>query len=91
MVVLVGGLGQVLVTQSFRFAAASTIAPFEYSSMLWALTVSLLIFGTWPSSVVLSGGGVVIAAGLFVIYREHRLGLERARVQRAQAPAVPLS
>ena len=86
-----GGIGQVLLTQSYRFGDASLIAPFDYTSMLWALIVSLAIFGTWPSLTVLAGAGIVIAAGLFVIYREHRLGLARTRSKRAQTPTTPLS
>jgi drug/metabolite transporter (DMT)-like permease len=86
-----GGIGQVLLTQSYRFGDASLIAPFEYSSMLWALIASLAIFGTWPSLTVLAGAAIVIAAGLFVIYREHRLGIERTRSKRAQTPTTPLS
>jgi drug/metabolite transporter (DMT)-like permease len=86
-----GGVGQVLLTQSYRFGDASLIAPFDYASMIWALFVSLAIFGTWPSGIVLSGAGIVIAAGLFVIYREHRLGIERTRSKRAQTPTTPLS
>jgi drug/metabolite transporter (DMT)-like permease len=86
-----GGIGQVLLTQSYRFGDASLIAPFDYTSMLWALIVSLAVFGTWPSSTVLGGAAIVIAAGLFVIYREHRLGIERTRSKRAQTPTTPLS
>jgi drug/metabolite transporter (DMT)-like permease len=81
----------VLLTQSYRFGDASLIAPFDYASMLWALIVSLAIFGTWPSATVLAGAAIVIAAGLFVIYREHRLGIERTRSKRAQTPTTPLS
>jgi drug/metabolite transporter (DMT)-like permease len=86
-----GGVGQVLLTQSYRFGDASLIAPFEYTSMLWALIASLAIFGAWPSATVLGGAAIVIAAGLFVIYREHRLGIERTRSKRAQTPTTPLS
>jgi drug/metabolite transporter (DMT)-like permease len=86
-----GGIGQVLLTQSYRFGDASLVAPFEYTSMLWALAVSLLIFGTWPSVTVLAGAAIVILAGLFVIWREHALGIERTRSKRAQTPTTPLS
>ncbi len=86
-----GGLGQVLMTQSFRFGGASMIAPFDYTSMIWALIVSLLIFDTWPSQRMLLGTGIVIGAGLFVIFRERRLGIERARSKRAQTPTTPLT
>ena len=86
-----GGIGQVLLTQSYRFGDASLIAPFDYTSMIWALFVSLAIFGTWPSPIVLAGAAIVISAGLFVIYRERRLGIERVRSKRAQTPTTPLS
>jgi drug/metabolite transporter (DMT)-like permease len=86
-----GGVGQVLLTLSYRYGDASTIAPFEYTSMLWVLIVSLLIFGTWPTLTVLLGTAIVIGAGLFVIYREHRLGIERRRAKEAQTPTTPLS
>ena len=86
-----GGIGQVLLTQSYRFGDASLIAPFEYTSMIWALAVSLVVFQTWPSHTVLLGAAIVIGAGLFVIFREHRLGIERTRSKRAQTPTTPLS
>jgi drug/metabolite transporter (DMT)-like permease len=86
-----GGLGQVFLTQCYRFGDASTIAPFDYTSMIWVLIVSLTVFGTWPSQTVLTGTAIVIAAGLFVIWREHQLGIERTRSRRAQTPTTPLS
>jgi drug/metabolite transporter (DMT)-like permease len=86
-----GGIGQVLMTQCYRFGEASTIAPFDYVSMIWTLIVSLLVFGTWPSGVILAGTAVVIGAGLFVIWREHALGIERTRSKRAQTPTTPLT
>lgn len=81
-----GGLGQVFLTQSYRFGDASLIAPFDYTSMLWSLIVSVVVFATWPSAIVLVGAGIVIAAGLFVIWRESELGIERARSKGAQSP-----
>ena len=86
-----GGIGQVTMTQSFRHADASVIAPFDYTSMIWALIVSLLVFNTWPSGIMLLGTAIVIAAGLFVIYREHQLGIERSRSKQSQTPTTPLT
>ncbi len=86
-----GGIGQVTMTQSFRHADASVIAPFDYTSMIWALIVSLVVFNTWPSGIMLVGTAIVIGAGLFVIYRERRLGIERNRSKQAQTPTTPLT
>jgi drug/metabolite transporter (DMT)-like permease len=88
---ILGGVGQVTLTQSFRFADASLIAPFDYASMIWALAVSLLVFDTWPTTTMLMGTAIVVVAGLFVIFRERQLGIERNRYKRAQTPTTPLT
>ena len=85
---ILGGIGQITMTQSFRHADASLIATFDYTSMIWALIISLVVFNTWPSGIMLVGTAIVIAAGLFVIHREHRLGIQRARSKQAQTPTT---
>jgi drug/metabolite transporter (DMT)-like permease len=84
-----GGIGQVLLTQSYRFGEASLIAPFEYTSMLWAILVGYFLFSSVPSHVMLIGSGIVIASGLFVIYREQRLGIQRSRERASKTPTGP--
>ncbi|MEM9630923.1 MAG: DMT family transporter [Pseudomonadota bacterium] len=84
---LAGGVGQILLTQSYRFADASTIAPFDYVNMLWAILVGWLVFSEVPVPEVVIGALIVIAAGVFVIYREHRLGLDRTKARRASSPS----
>jgi drug/metabolite transporter (DMT)-like permease len=81
-----GGLGQMLLTQSYRHADVSTIAPFEYSSMLIAIVVGYYAFGNVPTGETIIGGAIVVAAGIFIILREQRLGLERARARKAATP-----
>ena len=76
---IVGGIGQILMTQSFRYADASLIAPFDYTTMIWALLLGWFVFGQAPSSTVVLGGAIVALAGIFVIWREHRLGLQRRK------------
>jgi len=84
---LSGGVGQILLTQSYRFADASTIAPFDYVNMIWAIAVGWLVFSEIPEPAVVVGSVIVIAAGVFVIYREHRLGLDRTKTRRASTPS----
>jgi len=76
---ILGGLAHIFVTESYRYAAASVVAPFDYSSMLWALLLGYWLFGELPQSLVYVGATIVSAAGLFVIWRERQLGLQRAR------------
>lgn len=76
---IMGGIGQILQTQSYRYADASLVAPFDYTTMIWALLLGWVLFGQLPGPAVLVGGAIVAAAGLFVIWREHHLGVVRAK------------
>lgn len=87
LVGVAGGVGQIFLTQSYRYADASTIAPFDYINMIWAVLVGWMLFSEVPVPEVLIGAAVVISAGIFVIYREHRLGLDRTKNRRASTPS----
>jgi drug/metabolite transporter (DMT)-like permease len=69
---LSGSVAQYLIVHAFRCAPASVIAPFEYTALLWGMALDWLLWGTVPTARVLTGGSVVIATGLYLIYREHR-------------------
>ena len=74
-----GGIGHIFLTESYRYADASVVAPFDYTSMLWALLLGYWVFGELPHTLVYVGGAIVALAGLFVIWRERQIGIERAR------------
>ena len=76
---IAGGIGQILLTSSYRHADVSVIAPFDYCSLLWALVIGYFLFGEVPNLIVLLGASIVIAAGVTVIYWERQLGLKRAQ------------
>lgn len=80
---LLGGIGQILLTSSYRFADASLVAPFDYTSMILALAIGYLIFDEVPTGTMLLGAGIVIFAGVLIIWRERQLGLKRARQRKA--------
>ena len=73
---IMGGVGQILLTSSYRHADVSVIAPFDYCSLLSALVIGYFMFGDLPNPVVLSGAAIVIVAGVTVIIRERQLGLK---------------
>ena len=83
---LIGGVAQILVTSSFRFAPVSMLAPYDYTSMLFAILIGFVWFSELPTALMLIGAGLVIAGNILVIWREHRLGLERARAQSVSDP-----
>ncbi|MDQ2094387.1 DMT family transporter [Rhodalgimonas zhirmunskyi] len=82
----IGGLGQICLTSAYRFADASVVAPFDYSSMIFALAIGYLVFTEVPTPQTLLGAGIVILAGVIIILREHRLGLERGRARKNMTP-----
>jgi drug/metabolite transporter (DMT)-like permease len=81
-----GGLGQILLTSSYREADASLIAPFDYASMLFALAIGYFVFAEVPTWPMLGGAALIVTAGCLIIWRERKLGLERARQRKAMTP-----
>jgi len=82
----IGGVGQILLTSSYRLADASFVAPFEYSSMLFSIAIGFAFFDEVPTLTTLVGAAVVIAAGIMIIWRERQLGLERSKTRKAMSP-----
>jgi drug/metabolite transporter (DMT)-like permease len=76
---LCGGVAHIFLTESYRLAPASLVAPFDYTSMVWAFLLGYFFFNEVPTVYVFVGAGIVAVAGLFVIWRERRLGLQRMR------------
>lgn len=83
---LLGGVGQILLTSSYREADASLVAPFDYASMLFALLIGYFVFDEVPTWTMLLGASIVIFAGILIIWRERKLGLERAAARKAMTP-----
>jgi drug/metabolite transporter (DMT)-like permease len=74
-----GGMGHIFLTESYRYAPASMVAPFDYTSMIWALVLGYAMFGEVPTVMIVVGSAIIAASGLFVIWREHQLALTRKR------------
>ena len=73
-----GSIGQHFITEAFRYAPASVIAPFEYTALLWGVAIDWAFWDVLPGSRVYIGGGIIIAAGLYLIWRERQLNKELA-------------
>ncbi len=83
---LCGGIAQMLMTEAYRHASVATVAPFEYSSILFGLVAGYLLFADVPTLHTIVGGAIVIASGLMIIWREQRLGLERSKARSIPPP-----
>ncbi len=74
---LVGGVAQIFMTNAFRNAPAAVIAPFDYTTMIWAVIVGFFIWGEIPGVNVWIGVAIVVVSGLYILQREANLGLRR--------------
>lgn len=83
---IIGGVGQILLTESYRHADMSVIAPFEYASLLLSIIAGYIFFRDIPTIEMLVGGVIVVGSGLFIIYREHKLGIERRKAGEVSPP-----
>ncbi|GAC1451324.1 MAG: DMT family transporter [Steroidobacteraceae bacterium] len=88
---VVAAVGQHLLTHAFRLAPPSLVAPFEYTALLWGIAIDRIIWHVLPSARVLTGGGVVIASGLFLIWRESRQPWQAAAQQGRMPPRSSLT
>ncbi|NUH65605.1 DMT family transporter [Sulfitobacter sp. S0837] len=61
--------------QVMRVGDVSFIAPFRYTGLLWALLLGWLVFGDWPGTLTLIGAAIVVATGIFTLYRERKVKL----------------
>jgi drug/metabolite transporter (DMT)-like permease len=67
-----GALGQLLITEAFKCAPVSIIAPFEYSTLFWGVLLDLILWGDLPGPLVFVGAAVIVGSGLYLIHRERQ-------------------
>lgn len=76
--------GYLFSVSAMRVGELSFVAPFRYTSLIVALVVGALVFGTFPDTLTLIGAGIVVATGLFTLYRERVT--RRATLAATSAP-----
>lgn len=85
---ILGGLSHIMLTESYRYAPASMVAPFDYTAMLWAFLIGYFFFDEVTTIEIFIGSMIVVLSGLFVIWRERQLGLERLRTSAIEGPPI---
>lgn len=76
---LAGGVGQLFLTSSLRFAPIPVVVPFDYTQLLWAVLLGWAIWDARPVATTWIGAAVIVASGLYTLYREHKLGRTKPR------------
>ncbi|MEK9968193.1 MAG: DMT family transporter [Ferrovibrio sp.] len=77
---VIGGLAQLFMTRAYGLAPASVVAPFDYTHLLWSVGIGWYVWGDFPDAQTRIGCAIVIASGLYILYRE--------TVKRAPVPAI---
>lgn len=83
---VLGGMGQIFLTSAYRYAAASVVAPIDYASMVMAIGIGYFVFSEVPTLQMLAGAGLIIFAGVLIIWREQALGLRREKARQGITP-----
>jgi drug/metabolite transporter (DMT)-like permease len=76
---LTGGMGQLFLTSALRFAPVAVVVPFDYTQLLWAVLLGWAVWDTHPPASTWAGAAVIVASGLYTLYREHKLGRDKPR------------
>jgi drug/metabolite transporter (DMT)-like permease len=81
---LAGGIGQLFLTSSLRFAPVPVVVPFDYTQLLWAVLLGWLLWDTHPAATTWLGAAIIVGSGLYTLYREHKLGKDRVKERAAE-------
>jgi drug/metabolite transporter (DMT)-like permease len=71
---VISAMGFYLLSQAYRIGKANVVAPFEYSSLVWAVGLTFLVYGTSPDAYTFLGAAIILAAGIYVLRREKLRG-----------------
>lgn len=69
---LIGGVGQLLLTEALRRAPVAVVAPFDYTQLVWASLLGFFVWGETPQTLTLIGALVVASSGVYILFRETR-------------------
>jgi drug/metabolite transporter (DMT)-like permease len=75
-------VGQYWWTRALHLAPASAVSPFYYLSLIWASILGFAIWGEVPTLALVIGSGIVVASGLFLLWRERHAARAPARTER---------
>ncbi|HVI89077.1 MAG TPA: DMT family transporter [Dongiaceae bacterium] len=76
-----GGVGQILLTNAFRMAPMSVVAPFDYTALVYAFILGYFCFAEVPDAYLIIGGLTVVGSGLYIVHREAVTARERRRAE----------
>lgn len=79
-----GGFGHWLLIKAYKQATTTALAPYPYLQMVWMIGFGYMIFGQLPDGWTVAGAGIIVASGLYIVHREHRLRLKNRTLPMAE-------
>lgn len=94
MVLLVIGamlllVGYQFIIMAMRAGDVSFVAPFRYTALLWAIVIGMLVFGDFPDLPILVGSLVIVASGIYTVYRERVVGRGKVAAESTGPTMAP--
>jgi len=83
-----GGIGHWLLILAYRKATTTALAPYPYLQIVWMIGFGYLVFGQLPDTFTLVGAAIIVASGLYIVHREHRLRLASRSVPTAETETL---
>ncbi|TKT77606.1 DMT family transporter [Aquamicrobium sp. LC103] len=79
-----GAAGHYMLIRAYKLATTTALAPYPYTQMLWMIGFGYFVFSDLPDAWTFTGAAIIVASGLFIVYREHRLRLQSSAAPRAE-------
>jgi drug/metabolite transporter (DMT)-like permease len=77
---IIATLALMCVNRSLKLAPASVVVPYQYTMILWAVIFGYAVFGDRPQPHTLIGAAIIVAAGLYIFWREQRTGAKKQSI-----------
>jgi drug/metabolite transporter (DMT)-like permease len=79
-----GGFGHWLLIRAYKLASTAALAPYPYLQMVWTIFSGYMVFNQFPDLWTLTGAAIIVASGLYIVHREHRLRLQSSTAPNAE-------
>lgn len=81
--------GYQCIIMSMREGDISFVAPFRYMALVWAIILGYLVFGDSPGPAMIGGAAIVVASGIFSLYRERVIARRRPIIKSTTPSMAP--
>ena len=81
-------VGYIFIIKAMRTGEVSAVAPFRYTTLIWAFALGFLVFGNVPDLYMLVGGAVIAGSGLYTLYRERLVSKKRMAAESVVSPTM---